>query len=405
MQTFDNLTIIIVALLIIILGVSGFIGYSMQRLIRAQREEAGRLNAILNSIADGVIVQGLTGDIETMNPSAQKIIEIISRDVPTKKDTQHLQAQAEARVSSLLNYLAGLDYYEPQNIEVGGRVLGTRSAPVVTSAGEQFGAVFVLRDITSEVEAKKLKDDFITTVSHELRTPLAVIKGYNDLIRMNVKVVPSEYRANFIKSLDSVDEHILHLLHLIEQMLDITQINAGTLGIDHEDINLTEMIKTEVNRWQDNMAARNLSYHLELPDKTLWVKGDEDRLSRVLYNLIKNAHNYTLPGGRVEIKVQTLLDQVQVNVIDTGVGISEHDQPFIFSRFFRAIHAEHTFDVSGAGLGLFLSRAIIQAHQGQIWFESRINQGSTFSFTLPLLNSERDNDFIGHKNIVDEPVF
>jgi signal transduction histidine kinase len=111
----------------------------------------------------------------------------------------------------------------------------------------------------------------------------------------------------------------------------------------------------------------------------------------VVRNLIKNAHDYTLPGGRVEVCIAGGNGQAQVDVKDTGVGIPEEDQRFLFNRFFRAIHEESTFEISGAGLGLYMSKAIIEAHNGKIWLESRSNQGSTVSFVLPIIDSASIN--------------
>ena len=109
----------------------------------------------------------------------------------------------------------------------------------------------------------------------------------------------------------------------------------------------------------------------------------------VIYGtLIKNAYDYTLPGGRVEIGLRQENGRGQVDVKDSGVGIAVEQQRFLFTRFFRAIHAESTYEVSGAGLGLYISKAIIEAHQGEIWMESKVNQGSTFSFALPIISSE-----------------
>lgn len=360
----------------------------MQRILRTQKEETGRLNAILSSIADGVIVQDMDGNIVTMNPSAHQILDTLSNDFssdPQKVTVEKRQAQAKARLSSMLNYLAGLEYHDPQDVEIGRRVLSARSAPVTTPDGERFGSVFVLRDITSEVESKQLKDDFITSISHELRTPLAVIKSSNDLLRLRSMLLPDEHGLPFVDTIDDVDKNIAELVTLIEQMLDLTQINAGALGIDREPIDLAEVVRAEVEEWQERMAAKGLVYRLEVPEEPVWVDGDELRLMRVVRNLLKNAYSYTLAGGSIIVTVQARASLAQVDIKDTGVGIAEKHQPFIFSRFFRAIHAEHTYEIAGGGLGLFLSQAIIEAHGGRIWFESRLNEGSTFSFTLPMI--------------------
>jgi signal transduction histidine kinase len=109
-----------------------------------------------------------------------------------------------------------------------------------------------------------------------------------------------------------------------------------------------------------------------------------------MHKLIKNAHDYTLPGGRIEVLVKRENGRAQVEVKDTGVGISEEDQHFLYTRFFRAIHDENTYEVSGAGLGLYMSKAIVEAHDGEMWMQSKLNQGSTFSFALPVVDPDDD---------------
>ncbi len=169
-------------------------------------------------------------------------------------------------------------------------------------------------------------------------------------------------------------------------MLDLSQIDAGTLGIDQELQNLVELIETETEEWYQKMEERELSFRIYLPDEPVWVRGDQNRLTIVMSNLLGNAYNYTLPSGQVEVRITQQDGWAQVDVKDTGVGISEEDQRFLFTRFFRAIHEESTFEVSGAGLGLYMSKAIIEAHGGTIGMESKLNQGSTFSFALPVVD-------------------
>jgi signal transduction histidine kinase len=225
-------------------------------------------------------------------------------------------------------------------------------------------------------------------MSHELRTPLTAIKGYNDLLRLTGKGKLDERQLGFI---ETVDRNIGELEQLIQQMLDLSQIYAGSLGIDQEPVNFAELIETEGDKWSPMMEERELSFSVHVPKQPLWIEGDWNRLSRVLDNLIRNAHDYTLPGGSVEIWVSAENGFIQTDIKDTGVGIAPKDQRFLFTRFFRAIHADGTFEVSGAGLGLYISKAIIEAHQGKIWLaHSELNQGSTFSFSLPLLKPNLD---------------
>jgi signal transduction histidine kinase len=270
-------------------------------------------------------------------------------------------------------------------LETDNQVLSALSAPVVSSGEEELGTVVVLRDITREVEAEKLKDDFITSMSHELRTPPTAIKGYVDLLKMTAASQLDDRQLGFI---DAIDQNVKDLLNIIQQMLDLSQIDAGTLGIDQELQNITELIEMEADNWVEQMTQRQLEFNVHLPDDPIWVTGDWSRLTKVMSHLLSNAHNYTLPGGQVDISVVRKNILVQVDIKDTGVGISEEDQRFLFTRFFRAIHEESTFDVSGAGLGLYISKAIVEAHGGNMWMESELNKGSIFSFALPVVDPE-----------------
>ena len=352
------------------------------------REEASKLTAILHSIADGVIVQDLEGNVITTNPAAEEILAAIGDDFispdPEMNNMEVGREPGQAQSWSLFNHLTGLEFHETRRFEMGRRVLSALSAPVVTSDGEQLGSVVVLRDITREVEAERLKDDFITSMSHELRTPPTAIKGYNDLLKMTSNNL-DERQKSFI---EAIEQNVTDLLNIIQQMLDLSQIDAGTLGIDQELQNLTELIETEAEQWAEKMEEKELAFSVHLPDGPIWVEGDWDRLTQVIHNLLSNAYNYTLPGGRVEVSAKQKDGQAQVDVKDTGVGIAKEDQRFLFTRFFRAIHDERTFDVSGAGLGLYMSKAVIEAHNGSIWMESGLYQGSIFSFALPVADAE-----------------
>jgi len=355
------------------------------------RDEASKLNAILNSIADGVVVQDTQGNIITTNPAAEEILEAIGDEQILFPETDEQEIRAASNNGDnnqqlqLLHHLTGLEFRSSRRLETENQVLSALSAPVVSGDGQELGTVVVLRDITREVEAEKLKDDFITSMSHELRTPPTAIKGYVDLLRMTASGQLDERQLGFI---EAIDQNVKDLLNIIQQMLDLSQIDANALGIDQELQNLTELVEMEAENWAEEMTANELTFKVDVPDEPIWVRGDWTRLTKVVYHLLSNACNYTLPGGQVEVAVSQKNILVQVDVKDTGVGISEENKQFLFTRFFRAIHQEETFDVSGAGLGLYMSKAIVEAHGGQIWMESELNKGSTFSFALPIVGPD-----------------
>lgn len=373
----------------------------LQHLLQLQQEEASKLTAILSSIADGVIVQDLNGDVLIMNPAAQQILEVMGRNfmhASHSPDEGEKKVLTEAEADSMTYLLKNLDTLEfretGQRLEVGQQVLSALSAPVITPDGIELGEVVVLRDITREVESEKLKDEFITSISHELKTPLTAIKGYNSLLKMMLQMSPSDKMgARQLSIIETMEKELNDLDNLIQAMLDLSQIDAGELGIDREPIDLSALVETEAENWKERMEARELSFTTHLPEETIWIEGDQQRLTRVVRNLLKNAHDYTLPGGNVEVLIKRANGLAQVEIKDNGVGISMEDQRFLFRRFFRAIHEENTFEVSGAGLGLYTSKAIVAAHDGELLLrESEPHKGSTFSFALPIIEEPQEDD-------------
>jgi signal transduction histidine kinase len=169
-------------------------------------------------------------------------------------------------------------------------------------------------------------------------------------------------------------------------MIDISEIQAGTLKLDKQELNFSELVKKVSETWRERIEAKGLSFQVILPDTDLIVFGDSNRLSWALDNLLSNAYNYTLTGG-VEVRLFGEPGRARLDVTDTGVGVDVADQPFLFARFFRAGH-QATYQVGGVGLGLFICRALLELHGGQVWTKSQLDVGSTFSLALPLSEPE-----------------
>lgn len=346
-------------------------------------EQASKLEAILNSIADGVIVLDSGGQIITSNPAAQQVLADMSSDFPSAPLRELPPALfGDSEEESELDQLPGSSMLQhPQRYRVGSRVLSALAAPVMTPDGEELGTVVVLRDTTREVEAERLKDEFITNISHELRTPLTAIKGYSDLLTMTSSGNLDERRLEFVRT---IGDNTSQLLRHINELIDISQIQAGNLGLEKERLRFSELVGKVAENWRESMEARGLMLRIRLSGGSLWVHGDRDRLIWAIDNLLSNAYNYTLSGGRVEVRVFEENNEARLDVSDTGVGIAAADQPYLFTRFFRA-HNELTFGIRGVGLGLFISRSIIELHEGRVWAESELGVGSTFSIALPLI--------------------
>jgi PAS domain S-box-containing protein len=346
-------------------------------------EQASKLEAILNSIADGVIVLDLEGQIITSNPAAQQVLADMASDFssgPLRELPPALFGDSD-EMPEIDDLPAPAMLQQPQRYRVGSRVLSALAAPVMAPDGEELGTVVVLRDITREDEAERLKDEFITNISHELRTPLTAIKGYSDLLVMTSSGSLDERRLEFIQT---IGDNTTQLLRHINELIDISQIQAGDLGLERERLCFSDLVGEMAESWRERMEAKGLMLRVRLSGGDSWIHGDRDRLIWAIDNLLSNAYNYTLSGGRVEVRAFQENNEARLDVSDTGVGVATADQPYLFTRFFRA-HNELTFGVRGVGLGLFITRSIVEAHHGWVGAKSELGMGSTFSIALPLM--------------------
>jgi len=354
---------------------------SLRERTRELEEEATKIRAIVESIADGVIVEDREGQIIMMNPAAEKILQGMSENFLINP-IRELPAIHAGGPSS-----AGRS--KDRRFEASGKVVSAHEAPVVTKDGVELGKVMVFRDITREAEVDRLKDEFIENVSHELRTPLTSIKGYSELLMLTAKDKLDEQQQ---KSLSYIGQRSSQLVTMIGELLDMTDIAAGTLGLDLAPTSLDELILEVMDSWQERIEEKQLTAVAQLHDDLPQVLVDRDRVKRVLHNLIGNAYNYTMPDGNITVTTYTDGDKVRVDVEDTGVGISKPDQSRLFTRFFRAREVPHD-DVRGAGLGLHMAKALIEAHGERIWLErSKLGEGSVFSFTLPIAENQESKE-------------
>jgi signal transduction histidine kinase/HAMP domain-containing protein len=274
------------------------------------------------------------------------------------------------------------------------RTLRIFSAPVLSDLDDDgspdlVGRIFVFRDVTAETLADRMKSEFVSTVSHELRTPLTGIKGYVDLM-VSGKTGP--LNAVQTEFLTMVQASTVRLSALIDDLLDISRIEAGRMEMRSESVDYPPLVQEAVRLMQREAAAHGVTLSAVLPEESKRplpsVRGDADRITQVLMNLISNGIKYTPEGGAVTVRVAYQDDFVTTRVTDTGIGISKQDQSRLFEKFFRADNSS-TRETGGTGLGLPITKAIVEKSGGGIWVESEPGKGSTFTFTLPLVVEER----------------
>lgn len=360
-------------------------------------QEASKLTAILSSIGDGVIVQDMAGQVIRQNPAAETILDNIGSDMA--EEAPETPTQFPPSHPDPLNYLLAslkdVPYFDRQRLEIGSLVLSALSAPVLTSDNEKLGSVVTLRDITQEVIAERLKDEFIQSVSHELKTPMFPLTGSISLIKMMLPMIqaqiPEKIHEKLTHNANVADEQANDIKNVVLAMVDLSEIDGDSFAINRAPMNLAEVAELVANDWYSPMEEKGLEFEVEMPDEAVWVDGDEEKIRKVIRTLLKNAHDYTLEGN-VNLSIEQNNGRAKLTIQDTGVGILEKDQPYLFTRFKRAIHDKKTFELSGIGLGLYLSKIIIERQDGEISMKSEPYNGSTFTFTLPTVPEPEESD-------------
>jgi signal transduction histidine kinase len=227
--------------------------------------------------------------------------------------------------------------------------------------------------------ASKHKSDFLANMSHELRTPLNAILGYTELI---LDKIYGDVPENIQEVLERVEKNGRHLLGLINDVLDLSKIEAGQLVLSLDDYSMKEVVHTVFTSVESLAAEKNLELKVSVSPEVAQGKGDQQRISQVFLNLVGNAIKFT-EAGEVRIEATASNDNFVVSVSDTGPGLSEADQQMIFEEFHQ-VDGSSTRKKGGTGLGLSIAKRIVEMHGGRIWVESTEGKGSTFWFTLPV---------------------
>ncbi|MEW6170608.1 MAG: two-component system histidine kinase PnpS [Candidatus Omnitrophota bacterium] len=338
--------------------------------------QEAKLEAVLSSMAEGVLVVDNAGKILLMNPSLRKIFLI---DFPPENRLP-LEVIRNIYIQEIIDNTLKNQKLISQEILLTSpeeKSLKINSAPILKDKKIK-GAMLVFHDITELKRLEKIRQEFVANVSHELRTPLTTIKGYAETL-LEGALNDKENSKDFINIIYHDSQR---LSKLIDDLLDLSKIESGKLDLVFLPINIKDVVKQALAILDNLAKEKNISMNVEIPKDLPKVLVDESRILQVILNLIDNAIKYTPIQGK--IKIEASLDDkfVQVNISDTGIGIPEVDITRIFERFYRVDKARSR-ELGGTGLGLSIVKHIIQAHNGQVWVKSELGKGSVFSFTLP----------------------
>ena len=228
----------------------------------------------------------------------------------------------------------------------------------------------------ARLNQSRRKSELIANVSHELRTPLTAILGWPEIL-LDAQGMPSLAR----EAAEAIRKDGIYLNRLLEDLIDISKIEAGYLRLNLQRENLLELIANALETVQDKARQKNIQIHWQPPDEAIWIQADGLRMTQILWNYLSNAIKYTPRGGEIVIQTESASKQVIVSISDTGIGMQPAFQAQAFERFSRAEEVSH---LEGAGIGLSLVKKLVKLHQGECWAESQPGIGSRFYFSVPL---------------------
>jgi PAS domain S-box-containing protein len=364
------------------------------KLLRAEQEDAQKNSAILESIADAVLLANAEGRIILFNSAAERILQLPRVQVQGQllSDISILYGGSAFKWIQMLEKWTGDNITDPmaggdfisEQVELGDLTVSMSLSPVFI--GQQFlGTVSVFRDITRDIEVDRIKSEFITNVSHEFRTPLTPIKGYTDLLLMGAGGALTDSQTEM---LGTIKENVERLTILVNDVLNIAKIDSLAERLAMNLVDLSEFIPSEFNKIAGRSAntKKNIQSAIIIEGNVPLIRADREKLIRIFSNLVENAFNYTLADGKIDVSVTLQPDgrTILITIADTGVGIPEHFREAVWRRFERYDDHALELDIAGTGLGLSLVKELVSLHNGDVRFDSEVDKGTTFFVELPV---------------------
>lgn len=365
------------------------------KMIRHQKQ---RMDAVIHNLAEGLLIVDENGKVVLMNPAAEKMLGVKQGDKVGKTVTEGLSE--EHVVSMASGDLRDKKNRMTQNVELYGaneetkRVLKASTAVIENEDGHTVGMVSVLSDITRQKELDDLKSKFVSNVSHELRTPLVAIQKSLELM---VQRELGDITPDQEKFLSLAQRNIERLSRLINDLLDVSRLEAGQMNLKPSKFPMTGLIQHVVATVETWAGNKGIKLKTDFPGvDTVELEADPDRLTQVITNLVGNAVKFTPDGGTITVELRKdILDSsipgekcLEIGVRDTGIGIAPEDQKKIFDKFVQ-VGLVQPAGVSSSGLGLTITKEIVELHGGRIWVESEPGKGSRFAFRIPLKFTSR----------------
>jgi signal transduction histidine kinase len=340
---------------------------------RQAEEDRKKIQLIITDLVDGLLVFDEAGRLEVMNPQAEHILQVESATTLGKN---------LAGLASIDAFGTLLKMLQEEEDRLFRKEFTLREAVLeVTELPFEAGTMLVLHDVTREKEIERMKTEFVSLAAHQLRTPLSAIKwSIQMLLEGDMGPVNAKQKEFLSRTYESNER----MITLINDLLNVTRIESGRYLYQPAFVQLEDIIEAQMQLYKGEAERRGIALTFARPkEQCPKALVDPEKIGIVIQNLIDNALHYTSQGGEVTVSASHDTKELRVQVKDTGLGIPKGEQEKIFEKFFRASNVKkvHT---EGSGLGLYITRHIVEIHGGKIWFESAEGKGTTFIFTLPI---------------------
>ncbi|MBI2578061.1 MAG: GAF domain-containing protein [Candidatus Wildermuthbacteria bacterium] len=346
---------------------------------RRAEQERNKTQLIITHFMDGLIVFNSEGRVDLANPRAEYLLSATAEEMFGKSIEELGSIPAFAPVLQVVQKQE--ESVDRKEVEIGKGITVEITTVALGTETEKGGTTIVLHDVTREKQIERLKTEFVSLAAHQLRTPLSAIKWtLRMLLDGDVGAISKEQKEFLDRTYTSNERMIM----LINDLLDVTRIEEGRYLYKPSFVQLEAIVENAVRMYKEEAEKKKITLSFENPKERLpHVLVDAEKIMLAVQNLIDNAIRYTASGGKIRVGLETKQGKMQVFVSDNGVGIPADEQKRIFQKFFRASNVR-TLDTEGSGLGLYIIKNIVEAHGGTVWFDSEVQKGTTFYFTLPM---------------------
>ena len=364
--------------------------------------EKNKFEAILMSIANGVIVCDSNDNVLLVNEHAKHLLDVTDNEILRTNIRQYCDNNGIDAFKEKIDEFKNTPIVEMSdkplefNIDVSEKILKAVISPMFLQSGEYVGYIIVLIDVTKEVEMDRLRSQFVSNVSHELRTPVTVLRTYSDTLAN----MGDEFDYNTQKEfLGIMNKEIIRLNDMVNDILDFSRYEANTVKLEKEMRDVTEVVQECVSRAKILAEEKHLQFVVMIEPNLPEIPINYESIVRALMNLITNAIKYSDENTIVKVRAEKFSDYIVLAVTDQGTGISEENQKKVFDRFFRVENSAHT--VKGTGLGLHLVKITVEKHhKGEVFVQSKLGEGSTFGFKLPTAEKLAELENMEDANLV-----